>query len=70
VASEPGQNYTDSTRRTRRCLSGSGETVSTVVDDWGFTYLKLDFLFAAALPGERYDAEATRIEAYRRGSRR
>jgi len=36
----------------------------------GFTYLKLDFLFAAALPGERYDAEATRIEAYRRGSRR
>ena len=43
------------------------ETVSTVVDDWGFTYLKLDFLFAAALPGERYDAEATRIEAYRRG---
>jgi len=45
------------------------ETVSTVVDDWGFTYLKLDFLFAAALPGERYDAEATRIEAYRRGVR-
>ncbi|OYR43391.1 MULTISPECIES: glycoside hydrolase family 36 protein [unclassified Halorubrum] len=43
------------------------ETVSTVVDDWGFTYLKLDFLFAAALPGERYDAEATRMEAYRRG---
>jgi len=43
------------------------ETVSTVVDEWGFTYLKLDFLFAAALPGERYDAEATRIEAYRRG---
>jgi alpha-galactosidase len=43
------------------------ETVSTVVDKWGFTYLKLDFLFAAALPGERYDAEATRIEAYRRG---
>ncbi|WP_283403360.1 glycoside hydrolase family 36 protein [Halorubrum sp. DM2] len=43
------------------------ETVSTVVDEWGFTYLKLDFLFAAALPGERYDPEATRIEAYRRG---
>ncbi|OYR64396.1 alpha-galactosidase [Halorubrum sp. C191] len=43
------------------------ETVSTVVDEWGFTYLKLDFLFAAALPGERHDPEATRIEAYRRG---
>ena len=43
------------------------ETVSTIVDEWGFTYLKLDFLFAAALPGDRYDTEATRIEAYRRG---
>ncbi len=43
------------------------ETFATIVDDWGFSYLKLDFLFAAALPGERYDADATRFEAYRRG---
>ena len=42
-------------------------TFSPVVDKWGFSYLKLDFLFAAALPGERYDSEATRLEAYRRG---
>ncbi|MFC7240733.1 glycoside hydrolase family 36 protein [Saliphagus sp. GCM10025317] len=43
------------------------ETFETVVDDWGFRYLKLDFLFAAALPGDRYDDEATRFEAYRQG---
>ncbi|MDG5759067.1 alpha-galactosidase [Natronococcus sp. A-GB1] len=43
------------------------ETFATVVDDWGFSYLKLDFLFAAALPGERHDPDATRFEAYRRG---
>ncbi|SNR59903.1 glycoside hydrolase family 36 protein [Halorubrum vacuolatum] len=43
------------------------DTFETVVHDWGFSYLKLDFLFAAALPGERYDPEATRVEAYRKG---
>jgi alpha-galactosidase len=43
------------------------ETFSTVVEEWGFDYLKLDFLFGAALPGDRYDTDATRAEAYRRG---
>ncbi|MFB6243739.1 MAG: glycoside hydrolase family 36 protein, partial [Halobaculum sp.] len=42
------------------------ETFETVVEEWGFDYLKLDFLYAAALPGERY-ADVTRAEAYRRG---
>ncbi|WP_435176702.1 alpha-galactosidase [Halorussus sp. AFM4] len=42
------------------------ETFETVVDDWGFEYLKLDFLYAAALPGDRH-ADVTRAEAYRRG---
>lgn len=42
------------------------ETFETVVDDWGFSYLKLDFLYAAALPGDRHD-DVTRGEAYRRG---
>jgi alpha-galactosidase len=42
------------------------ETFATVVDEWGFSYLKLDFLYAAALPGERRD-DVTRAEAYRRG---
>ncbi len=42
------------------------DTFETIVDDWGFSYLKLDFLYAAALPGERHD-DVTRAEAYRRG---
>ena len=42
------------------------ETFETVVEEWGFEYLKLDFLYAAALPGDRY-ADVTRAEAYRRG---
>jgi len=41
--------------------------VSQVVDEWGFPYLKLDFLFAAALPGQRHDPETTRAQALRRG---
>jgi len=41
------------------------ETVGEIVD-WGYSYLKLDFLYAAALPGERY-ADVTRAEAYRQG---
>jgi alpha-galactosidase len=40
------------------------ETFETVVDDWGFDYLKLDFLYCGALPGDRH-ADVTRTEAYR-----
>ncbi|WP_435317232.1 alpha-galactosidase [Haloarchaeobius sp. TZWSO28] len=43
------------------------DTFTTIVADWGFSYLKLDFLYAAALDGDRYDDGATRAEAYRRG---
>ncbi|WP_205427119.1 alpha-galactosidase [Halorussus sp. MSC15.2] len=42
------------------------ETFETIADDWGFDYLKLDFLYAAALPGERH-ADVTRAAAYRSG---
>ncbi|WP_284014749.1 alpha-galactosidase [Halobaculum litoreum] len=42
------------------------ETFRTVVDEWGIDYLKLDFLYAAALPGERH-ADVTRAQAYRHG---
>jgi alpha-galactosidase len=44
------------------------DTVGTVVDDWGFDYLKLDFLYAAAMPGDRHE-DVTRATAYRRGLR-
>lgn len=42
--------------------------VSRAVHDWGFGYLKLDFLYAGALAADRYDT-VTRAEAYRRGLR-
>ncbi|MWG34536.1 alpha-galactosidase [Halomarina oriensis] len=42
------------------------ETFETVVDEWGFDYLKLDFLYAAALPGDRTE-DVTRATAYRHG---
>jgi alpha-galactosidase len=42
-------------------------TFRTLARDWGYRVLKLDFLFAAALPGQRYDPAATRAAALRRG---
>ncbi|MGH2436846.1 MAG: alpha-galactosidase, partial [bacterium] len=42
------------------------QTVKTITSDWGFRYLKIDFLYAAALPGRRH-AEIDPVEAYRAG---
>jgi alpha-galactosidase len=39
--------------------------IETAVKEWGFPYLKLDFLYAAALPGRRYAAALTRAQAMR-----
>jgi len=39
----------------------------TTVREWGFRYVKIDFVFAAALRGNRYDPAATGAEAYRAG---
>lgn len=41
--------------------------ITTAVHEWGVPYLKLDFLYAAALPGQRYDPGTTRAQALRRG---
>lgn len=43
------------------------ETFHTIVHDWGYRVLKLDFLFAASLPGQRHDPQASRATALRRG---
>ncbi len=43
------------------------EVARTLARDWGYRVLKLDFLFAAALPGVRHDRRATRAQALRRG---
>jgi alpha-galactosidase len=39
--------------------------IETAVREWGFPYLKLDFLYAAALPGRRFNARFTRAQAMR-----
>ncbi|MFH8443232.1 glycoside hydrolase family 36 protein [Streptomyces sp. NPDC018026] len=42
------------------------EVIHRVVREWGFTYLKLDFVVAGAIPGVRF-ADVGREEAYRTG---
>ncbi len=39
----------------------------TLSDDWGFEFFKIDFIYAAALPGVRRDPHRTRAQAVRRG---
>lgn len=43
------------------------EVIRTAVETWNFPYLKLDFLYAAALPGQHYDRTKTRAQILRRG---
>ncbi|MDO8611489.1 MAG: alpha-galactosidase [Dehalococcoidia bacterium] len=39
----------------------------TVTSDWGYDYVKIDFVYAAAVDGVRSDPNVTRAQAYRRG---
>ncbi|MCD6577592.1 MAG: alpha-galactosidase [Anaerolineaceae bacterium] len=43
------------------------KVVDVAVHDWGFKYLKLDFLYAAALQGKFYDDTKTRAQVLRTG---
>ena len=43
------------------------EVFAVIVRDWGFDYLKLDFLVSGAAPGVRYDPFVTRAGALRAG---
>ncbi len=43
------------------------KVIDNAVHQWGYTYLKLDFLYAGALEGQRYDSSCTRAQAMRRG---
>lgn len=36
-----------------------------ICDGWGYEYVKIDFLFGAAVAGRRHDPQATRVGAYR-----
>ena len=41
------------------------ELFRSICDGWGYDYVKIDFLFAAAIQGRRLDPATTRIRAYR-----
>lgn len=43
------------------------EVIHTAVRDWEFPYLKLDFLYAAALEGQYHDPTKTRAQVLRTG---
>ncbi len=43
------------------------EVLRTIVEEWGYDYLKLDFLASGALPGQRFDPAITRGRALREG---
>jgi alpha-galactosidase len=40
--------------------------ISKISHEWGYDYLKLDFLYAGALPGVRFDETQTRAQALRK----
>ncbi|MFC3833614.1 MULTISPECIES: glycoside hydrolase family 36 protein [Deinococcus] len=41
--------------------------LASTIRAWGYDYLKIDFLYGAALPGIRHDAQVSRAEAFRLG---
>ncbi len=41
--------------------------IDTIVNKWGYKYIKIDFMYNGAIDGIRYDPTATRAEAFRRG---
>jgi alpha-galactosidase len=43
------------------------ETFLILSEEWGYELLKLDFLYAAAVDGQRHDPQMTRAQALRRG---
>ena len=43
------------------------QVVDRAAHEWGYPYLKLDFLYAGALPGRRHDPTRTRAQILRQG---
>lgn len=43
------------------------QVVDQAAHEWGYPYLKLDFLYAGALPGRRYNPSLTRAQTLRQG---
>lgn len=45
------------------------KVIDTAVNSWGFPYLKLDFLYAATIPGKHHDPSLTRAQVYDKAMR-
>lgn len=41
----------------------TGKLINTAANEWGFSYLKLDFLYAGVLKGRRYNQSMTRAQS-------
>lgn len=48
-------------------LDYTARVIRTAVEEWGYPYLKLDFLYAAALQGRYQDPTRTRAQVLRQG---
>jgi alpha-galactosidase len=50
-----------------QALDHTRQVVHTAVQEWGYPYLKLDFLYAAALPGKYHDPTRSRAQVLHSG---
>lgn len=63
LAMNPGERYgLDLTNP--EVLNFLKETFERVFDEWGFDYIKIDFLLHGAIEGKRYDNTKTSVEAF------
>lgn len=70
VLGDAGRNWGDDMRGLDLTHPGVRDYLTRVFTDireLGIDYVKLDFLYSGALPGNRHDADATSISAYRSG---
>ncbi|MFB4349922.1 glycoside hydrolase family 36 protein [Microbacterium sp. CR_7] len=70
VLGDAGRNWGDDMRGLDLTHPGVRDyltRVFTEIRDRGVDYVKLDFLYAGALPGRRHDPDATGVSAYRSG---
>lgn len=70
VLGDAGHNWGDDLRGLDLTHPGVRDYLVQVFSDireLGIDYVKLDFLYSGALPGKRWDAQATPISAYRSG---
>ena len=43
------------------------KVITTICKEWGYEYLKIDYMYSGAVRAERYDRNCTSVQAYRRG---